>query len=122
MFENSSRTGGFIDVQGGFPHGTEYELTVNAWPTLKSTAAPTDTDKDGINDEEDKCPLIAGVKENNGCPAEIKAAVKAKVDMAAKNIFFEFASATIQERSFASLDEVVTVLNQPSLQKIFPIP
>jgi len=69
-----------------------------------------DTDKDGINDEEDKCPLVAGVKENNGCP-EIKT-IKAKVDMAAKNIFFEFASATIQERSFASLDEVVKVLKE----------
>jgi OOP family OmpA-OmpF porin len=76
-----------------------------------------DTDKDGVNDEEDKCPLVAGVKENNGCP-ETKAAVKAKVDMAAKNIFFEFASATIEERSFASLDEVVAVLQQNPTMKL----
>jgi pectate lyase len=46
-----NRTGKFIDVQGGFPHGTAYELTVNAWPALKSLPAPADTDKDGIPDE-----------------------------------------------------------------------
>jgi pectate lyase len=49
-----NRTGKFIDVQGGFPHGTEYELTVNAWPTLKSIAVSTDNDKDGIPDDWEK--------------------------------------------------------------------
>jgi hypothetical protein len=48
------RKGRFIDVQGGFPHGTEYSLTVNAWPALKSLPAPTDTDKDGMSDEWEK--------------------------------------------------------------------
>jgi hypothetical protein len=46
-----ARTGSIIDVQGGYPHGTAYELTVNAWPTLKSTQALPDTDKDGMPDE-----------------------------------------------------------------------
>jgi hypothetical protein len=49
-----NRTGGFIDVQGGFPHGTEYELTVKAWPALKSLPAPVDSDKDGIPDDWEK--------------------------------------------------------------------
>ena len=44
-------SGHFLNVQGGFPHGTAYELTVNAWPTLKATKAPIDTDSDGIPDE-----------------------------------------------------------------------
>ena len=48
------RKGGFIDVQGGFPHGTEYEKTVNAWPYLRSLPAPVDTDKDGMPDEWEK--------------------------------------------------------------------
>ncbi len=46
-----NRTGNFIDVQGGFPHGTDYELTINAWPALKSIPAPKDTDRDGMPDE-----------------------------------------------------------------------
>ena len=70
-----------------------------------------DADKDGISDEEDKCPNLAGTKENNGCPV-IKAEVKQKVDMAVKQIFFAFASDVIAEKSFTALDEVVTVLKQ----------
>ena len=34
-----------------------------------------DTDSDGVNDEEDKCPRLAGTSANNGCP-EIKEEVK----------------------------------------------
>jgi pectate lyase len=49
-----NRTGRFIDVQGGFPHGTEYKATVNAWPALKQLAAPADSDKDGMPDEWEK--------------------------------------------------------------------
>ncbi len=49
-----NRTGRFIDVQGGFPHGTAYPLTVSAWPTLKPLPAPVDSDKDGMPDEWEK--------------------------------------------------------------------
>ena len=49
-----NRTGKFIDVQGGFPHGTAYELTINAWPGLKSKPAAIDTDKDGMPDSWEK--------------------------------------------------------------------
>ncbi|CAN5720511.1 pectate lyase [soil metagenome] len=49
-----NRKGGLIDVQGGHPHGTAYELTINAWPTLQSLPAPTDTDKDGMPDDWEK--------------------------------------------------------------------
>lgn len=45
-----NRTGRIIDVQGGYPHGTDYNTTVNAWPTLNSTTPPTDTDHDGMPD------------------------------------------------------------------------
>lgn len=45
-----NRTGRIIDVQGGYAHGTAYPLTVNAWPLLNSTTAPTDTDHDGMPD------------------------------------------------------------------------
>ena len=47
-------TGHMIDVQGGYPHGTAYELTVNAWPALKSLPAPKDSDADGIPDDWEK--------------------------------------------------------------------
>jgi hypothetical protein len=45
-----SRTGKFIDVQGGFPHGTPYEISQSAWPTLKTGQPAKDADQDGIPD------------------------------------------------------------------------
>ena len=45
------RTGRLIDVQGGYPHGTPYERSANAWPALRSSNAPKDTDLDGMPDE-----------------------------------------------------------------------
>ena len=49
-----NRTGKVIDVQGGFPHGTAYEMTIGAWPFLKSLPAPQDSDNDGMPDEWEK--------------------------------------------------------------------
>lgn len=49
-----NRTGRMIDVQGGYPHGTDYSLTVNAWPALTSSPALPDSDKDGLPDKWEK--------------------------------------------------------------------
>jgi hypothetical protein len=38
-------------VQGGYPHGTDYEQTQNAWPVLKSVPPLLDKDNDGIPDD-----------------------------------------------------------------------
>jgi pectate lyase len=43
--------GKYIDVQGGYPHGTTYEKTISAWPTLKMGLLKLDTDGDGMPDE-----------------------------------------------------------------------
>jgi hypothetical protein len=46
-----NRTGRLIDVQGGYPHGTAYEQTINAWPALAAAPASVDSDNDGLPDE-----------------------------------------------------------------------
>jgi OmpA-OmpF porin, OOP family len=37
-------------------------------PVVVAPPAPVDTDKDGITDDKDKCPSVAGVAKYNGCP------------------------------------------------------
>ncbi|MEO9005128.1 MAG: OmpA family protein [Ginsengibacter sp.] len=68
-----------------------------------------DTDKDGVNDEDDKCPNEAGPASNFGCPV-IKEEVIQKINMAAKNIYFQTSSATLLPKSFQSLKGVVEIL------------
>lgn len=51
MNDVKNRTGRIIDVQGNFPHGTPYAQTVDAWPTLATGTAATDTDHDGMPDD-----------------------------------------------------------------------
>ncbi len=49
-----NRTGFIIDVQGRYPHHSPFEMTVSAWPALKSLPAPADNDKDGMPDDWEK--------------------------------------------------------------------
>ncbi|MEP6676770.1 MAG: T9SS type A sorting domain-containing protein [Ferruginibacter sp.] len=50
MNDVRNRTGKLIDVQGGYPHGTPYATTVDAWPALANGTAQTDSDHDGMPD------------------------------------------------------------------------
>ena len=47
-------SGRFIDVQGGYPHGTSYEMTKNAWPFLSPGQSLMDNDRDGMPDTWEK--------------------------------------------------------------------
>jgi Outer membrane protein and related peptidoglycan-associated (lipo)proteins len=76
-----------------------------------------DTDKDGVNDEEDKCPNEAGPGSNFGCPV-IAPEIIEKVNIAAKNIFFSTGSAKLLPKSFSSLDNVVTILQDHPNYKV----
>ena len=44
------RSGGLIDCQGNYPHGTPYSTSQTAWPTLASGVSQTDSDHDGMTD------------------------------------------------------------------------
>lgn len=76
-----------------------------------------DTDKDGVNDEEDKCPSLPGVKENQGCPV-VKEEVVKKVNVAAGNIFFVSGSNKLLAKSYKSLNEVVTIMQNDADLKL----
>jgi outer membrane protein OmpA-like peptidoglycan-associated protein len=85
-------------------------------PQQKGEAAnggcpPPDSDGDGIVDAEDKCPQQAGVPAEGGCPparAQINVETK-KIELKEK-VFFDSGKSTIQQRSFALLDDVAALL------------
>ena len=70
-----------------------------------------DTDGDGIYDHEDRCPESAGSIAAKGCP-EIKAEDKAKLKNAVKLVQFETGEAKLLPQSYATLDEVATVMRK----------
>ena len=76
-----------------------------------------DRDKDGIPDDEDNCPDVPGVREQNGCP-EITAEVLKKIEYAAKNVYFNTGSTKLLSKSFAPLNEVVTIMNDNTSLKL----
>ncbi|WP_201983638.1 T9SS type A sorting domain-containing protein [Hymenobacter rubidus] len=61
--EVQNRTGGLIDVQGGYPaHVTPYSVSQAAWPVLTCGPAPADSDHDGMTDAYE---LANGLNPNN---------------------------------------------------------
>jgi OOP family OmpA-OmpF porin len=76
-----------------------------------------DRDSDGVNDEEDKCPDLPGPASNHGCP-EVKAEVKKRIDIAAKNIYFATGSAKLLATSNKSLNAVAAILTTDANLKI----
>ena len=68
-----------------------------------------DTDGDTIPDIYDKCPTIAGVAENNGCP-EIKKEEQEILNTAFSSLEFETGKSIIKQASYASLDRLAELL------------
>ena len=76
-----------------------------------------DTDGDGVNDEEDKCVSERGLKENNGCP-EIKKEIIQKVEFAARKIQFSYAKAALLPASEKVLDDVADLLSKETSLRV----
>ncbi|MEO8404784.1 MAG: OmpA family protein, partial [Chitinophagaceae bacterium] len=70
-----------------------------------------DSDGDGIPDPDDKCPNLFGTVENQGCP-DIKAEVVQKIDYAANNIYFATGKYVLLSKSFKGLDDVAKVMKE----------
>lgn len=68
-----------------------------------------DKDKDGIADEEDKCPESAGTLDNKGCPAPSQEVIGV-MEMAMRGLFFKTGSDEIEPSSYAVLDNVVGIM------------
>lgn len=69
-----------------------------------------DNDADGILDRVDNCPNVPGPAENRGCPEPQRVVIEESRLRIVDKIYFEFDSATVQERSHAVLDNVAEVI------------
>ncbi|MCQ2107432.1 MAG: thrombospondin type 3 repeat-containing protein [Fibrobacter sp.] len=77
---------------------------------VDSTGCFLDTDRDGVPDYEDKCPnTVAGVKiDKKGCPVN----KKEDPDQLKKGIAFQTNSAKLTKPSYATLDDIVRLMNK----------
>jgi len=99
--------------------------TPKGWK-VDATGCPLDQDKDGVADAIDKCPdyldkcpTVAGPKENNGCPvvektAEEKAAQEMKIDP----VYFDYDKSNILNVEKAKIDKLVNLLKANSDYKV----
>jgi outer membrane protein OmpA-like peptidoglycan-associated protein len=72
-----------------------------------------DTDGDGVSDNNDRCPDIKGTIENKGCPAIAKEDI-VKITLIASKIYFETGSDKLKLISNSQLDDLVVILNRYS--------
>lgn len=80
-------------------------------PGKGPNANTNDRDGDGIVDAMDKCPNTAGPLENQGCPVVSKRAQNI-LDLAIKNVYFDFDRAELRPESFRYLDDLVQLMNE----------
>ena len=67
----------------------------------------TDTDKDGVNDEEDKCPSIAGIAANKGC-----ADLQPLVDAATAKLKFATGSNQLTKQQTNPLNALIQLMSE----------
>jgi outer membrane protein OmpA-like peptidoglycan-associated protein len=79
-----------------------------------------DDDGDGIPNGKDRCPLLAGVPEHQGCPPP-RAVLTAKRIEITEAVFFDSGKDVIQPRSFQLLDDVARILEDHAEVKVVSI-
>jgi outer membrane protein OmpA-like peptidoglycan-associated protein len=88
----------------------EREVVAEGRAVTKETFSCPDRDKDGVPDNVDHCPDMAGPMDNWGCPPYKKIVIKRdKIELKEK-IQFAWDQAILQDVSFPLLDEVAQAL------------
>jgi outer membrane protein OmpA-like peptidoglycan-associated protein len=95
--------------------GLERERAVVAATRVRTVESETsscpDRDQDGVPDNMDRCPDVAGPLDNWGCPAYKKLVVQRDKLQLKEKLYFAWDQAVLQAESFPVLDEVVQALN-----------
>lgn len=98
--------GGCPDTDGDSLADPDDECPTDAGPAV--TAGCPDRDDDGVADKDDLCPDTRGLPSQKGCIPEEVLAFTGTIE----GIYFQSGSATIQRRSFSTLDSAIAVLSQ----------
>jgi outer membrane protein OmpA-like peptidoglycan-associated protein len=100
-----------LEVGLGVERRRAITVAAEARTTTKETFFCPDRDQDGVPDNVDHCPDVAGPMDNWGCPAYKKIIVKRDKLELKEKLYFAWDQAVLQEVSFPVLDEVVLALN-----------
>jgi outer membrane protein OmpA-like peptidoglycan-associated protein len=94
--------------------GVERERAVVAATRVRTVETETlsrpDHDQDGLPDNLDRCPDVAGHLDNWGCPAYKKLVIQRDKLQLKEKLYFAWDQAVLQDESFPVLDEVVQAL------------
>ena len=101
-----------LDVGGGVKRPVERAAAPAAEvrTVVQAPVAIPDRDGDGVPDDVDRCPDVAGTLADHGCPAYKKLVVQPDKLELKERLFFDWNQATIQPESHPALDEVVQAL------------
>jgi outer membrane protein OmpA-like peptidoglycan-associated protein len=100
-----------LEVGVGVERRRAISEAAEARTVTKETFFCPDRDQDGVPDNVDHCPDVAGPMDNWGCPAYKKIVVQRDKLELKEKLYFAWDQADLQEVSFPVLDEVVQALN-----------
>jgi len=86
-------------------------------PALTNQGHTTDTDGDGIPDDEDACPTVAGPASHHGCPLP-EDAPKKTANFSTTTIYTGKGRSAIDKESSKTLDQLAVILKEYPRQKI----
>lgn len=112
----SSKPGSPVDASG-CPMDNDKDGVLNDVDRCPDMAGPAslkgcpDGDGDGVADIDDRCPKVKGTMENKGCPEIAKQDV-VRINYIGSKLFFENNSDKLKVASLSLLDELVRILNK----------
>lgn len=102
-----------LDVSSGIERERLLETSSTPAPvaSVKTVVSCPDRDADGFPDSVDRCPDVAGLADNWGCPQYAKIIVKPDRLELKEKLYFAWNKGTLEDASYPVLDEVVQALN-----------
>ena len=101
------------DDADGVVNQFDKEPNTVAMAIVDGAGRAIDTDLDGVPDGIDKCPLVKGEANNNGCPKveEVKQVNLDNINLSLKGITFDTAKSIIKPQFYGILNNAVQTLN-----------